>query len=848
MAKVTNLKIQLQSGTDNTYFASWSFKTTTSSTNSNGIKVGDLVSISSSATYYNGASIPSWVKSDKWYISQVSGDRAVLGKNQSGSNNIQSPVNTKYLSKGSSSSSSVASNTLDHYEVKWQYDTGNNVWFEGSSSTTNYLNTTYNPPDNALNIRVWVKPVSKTYTDNNKEKSYWTGEYTTCKLQLAGTAPETPPTPSVEIENYKITATVEGIQDARTDKILFLIYNAKGRAVKSSGQVTVINQRATYSCNVDVGQYQVRCRAVNIYSKSKIYSPYSDFSGVLTTAPASPKKFTSIKAASETEVQLDWADVSGATSYEIEYTTKQRYFDSSSEVSSTTIDAKVASHAEITGLSSGEQYFFRIRAANDQGVSAWSTISSVIVGKKPAAPTTWSSSTTVIAGTDLNLYWVHNSEDGSSQTYAQLEIYINGVKESHTVKNSTDEDEKDKTSVYSIDTSSYAEGTKIEWRVRTRGILAQYGDWSIQRTIDIYGVPTLQLSVTDSTDEDVTDTLTSFPFYISALAGPQTQSPIGYHVSIIANESYEDVDNVGNIQTISEGSEVYSKYYDTSNNPLELELTAGSVNLENGISYTIICTASMDSGLTATESFEFTVEWTDETYIVDARISIDDDTLVAYIAPYCTDEEGVFADNVLMSVYRREYDGNFTEISSNIDNSLNATVTDPHPALDYARYRIVAKDTTTGSITYYDVPGQPIGEKSVVIQWDETWTWYDVENEDEMVEPPWAGSMLKLPYNIDISDSNSKDVSLVSYIGRKHPVSYYGTQLGVTSTWNVEIEKSDTETLYALRRLAIWTGDVYVREPSGSGYWANISVSFNQKHCEVTIPVTLNITRVEGGM
>ena len=62
------------------------------------------------------------------------------------------------------------------------------------------------------------------------------------------------------------------------------------------------------------------------------------------------------------------------------------------------------------------------------------------------------------------------------------------------------------------------------------------------------------------------------------------------------------------------------------------------------------------------------------------------------------------------------------------------------------------------------------------------------------------------------------------------------------------IERNDTETIYALRRLAIWPGDVYVREPSGSGYWAKISVSFDQTHCELTIPVKLDITRVEGGV
>ena len=62
------------------------------------------------------------------------------------------------------------------------------------------------------------------------------------------------------------------------------------------------------------------------------------------------------------------------------------------------------------------------------------------------------------------------------------------------------------------------------------------------------------------------------------------------------------------------------------------------------------------------------------------------------------------------------------------------------------------------------------------------------------------------------------------------------------------IPKEDKETIYALRRLSIWSGDVYVREPSGMGYWANVEVTFNIKHSDVTVPITLNITRVEGGV
>ena len=57
-------------------------------------KVGDLVSINANAKYYNGGSIPSWVLQSKWYISSVSGDRAVLGKSEGGDKNIQSPIKT----------------------------------------------------------------------------------------------------------------------------------------------------------------------------------------------------------------------------------------------------------------------------------------------------------------------------------------------------------------------------------------------------------------------------------------------------------------------------------------------------------------------------------------------------------------------------------------------------------------------------------------------------------------------------------------------------------------------------------------------------------------------------------
>lgn len=793
------------------------------------------------------------------------------------------------------------SNT-DKYKVVWNYHTGDGVWFIGEEKEITAEQCTYNAPSNAEKVRFKVKAISKKHKVNKKEVSYWTADYTSWKTyDFDNNPPKMPPVPTVKIEKYTLTASLTNLDDINATEIEFQVIKDNSKTYKT-GVVKIKKWAASFSCTIEAGHsYTVRARS----KRNKSYSGYSDYSDGSKTIPSTPASIKSIKALSETSVQIEWEKVSNATKCEVQYTTKKMYFDSSSEVKSITVESKT--HAEVTGLESGQEYFFRVRAINDQGESGWSKIVSITIGKAPAAPTTWASTTTAIVGEKVILYWVHNSEDGSSQTTAELELIIGDTKETHTITNTTEESEKDKTSQYVLSTFTYTEGTTIKWKVRTAGITGVYGDWSTQRVIDIYAPPTLSLSITDKAGTSLT-ALESFPFYINGVTGPATQTPIGYHVTITSTETYSTVDEIGNVKMISAGDDVYSQFYDISEN-LALEISAHSVDLENGVTYKVTVIASMNSGLTVEESAEFEVAWTDEQYTPNAEIAIDEETLCAYIHPYCdyypmvyykvelstttgtyvkTNEiiteniegtsvddaytengdvvyygtlssgTGVYfcevesevselVDGITLSVYRREFDGSFVEIGTGILNASNTFVTDPHPALDLARYRIVAISDSTGAVSYADIPGVIVGETAVVIQWDEAWIEFDTTNEDEMEQPAWAGSMLKLPYNIDVSDSNESDVTLVEYIGRKRPVSYYGTQLGSTSSWKVDVAKEDKDTLYALRRLAVWMGDVYVREPSGSGYWAYIKVSFSQEHCNLVIPVTLDITRVDGG-
>ena len=84
------------------------------------VKVGDLVSIASNATYWDGSHIPDWVKKQNWYVfSRDTNGRIVINENETKTEAIRSPIAEKYLTvvKGCAPTPAPTP-TFKPYEVK----------------------------------------------------------------------------------------------------------------------------------------------------------------------------------------------------------------------------------------------------------------------------------------------------------------------------------------------------------------------------------------------------------------------------------------------------------------------------------------------------------------------------------------------------------------------------------------------------------------------------------------------------------------------------------------------------------------------------------------------------------
>lgn len=753
--------------------------------------------------------------------------------------------------------SSAKRKNIDSISIVWRYrvlnSKGKAIWLKGSSETVGKAASrsgAYTAPSESVAVKATVTPI---LTKNGKKKA--TAAARSKSRSFATNAPVKPNAPTVTVDGYSLTLSIQTSDQYADGAVFYLFRDNEPEPFWSSSKIDIsgagVAQQVT---TLDPGHsYYARVKLLN----DTVESEYSDAAAI--SEITIPGQVTGLTATplSQTQIQVSWDATSGAANtngYEIEYATDQKYFGGSNATVNTVSNTTAYINVEI-----GNVWYFRVRAKNSSNISgSWSDTVSAAAGSKPNPPTTWTLESSVFVGSSITLYWAHNSADGSKPTRSQIEYSINnGPAQTIEKTHSLGPDDKDYTfnHILQIASSTFSDGDVLRWRVRTMGIDAMgWSDYSALREIRIFAPASLSLSAPG--------TITVFPINIGITVTPSSQNIVSFYLAIRSRDSYDDADYMGEFQHVMAEQLIFSKNYTSLENSDTISLTPSDINLLNGQTYDIEAVVATSAGLIAEDTSEFTLDIIERDYYMDMGITVDPDSLSAALIPGCysevsEDEEGdeIFdlddiVDDVTLNVYRINFDGSFTTIAEGLINDGITVISDPHPALDNGKYRLVAVDNQTGSMYFDDIISEDLEVKGLVLQWDAKYSNYMVLDVGDEIEEAAIGDMaggttLKLPYNVKKNESSDLDTALVEYIGRSHPVSYYGTQKGQKSSYSTDVPKDDYETLELLRRLQVWPGDVYIRVQDGLGYWAKVEVSFDRDYDSLIMPISIDATRVD---
>lgn len=760
--------------------------------------------------------------------------------------------------------------TTDHFNIYWEYwNTTNGVWVlsNGSSSsvpTSSYetkdgvrwFQTTWSPSgaaETSTKLRIYVDPIPKSGSSWRHGGVYSTPITNPKWTNAHGEALEAP---DFDVDWYgdliRLNATSA---PSLVESVAY--YQSQDGGAFSALRTSAVNTPVSVT-PADGHYYKFAARWK---LDSKTLGTMSLPSDTYYGRPMAPTNLTAMVVSCDAEsgsVRLGWKD-SGTTGdrYLVEWSEDPSAWDNHAEVESSEEDGKPDASGNgwrtIGGLEPGKTYWFRVRRVESKATDSYRQSGyacvgtgtnvyqvSCVVGTVPAAPTLGQVPSAAVVDEPLTLSWTHNSEDGSAQTAYELQVNDGSWK---TVSTGTTSQMLTITPA----TQGFVDGSTLQWRVRTRGGLdtgsaSDWSPWSATGSVTVWAKPTATISVSSVIEQ--------LPVSIGVSAGSTAAGnrPTRFWLSVIADEPYETVGPDGSSAWVAEGDAVWSGEAVPGDDGCtvagwEVSLTVVDIRLVSGATYVVSGGCYTAQGLVSEATPATFVADIGQTAVsgCDADVTFDRDTMSATIRPRCTDgPDGTLLNGVTLSVWRLGDDN--VLIGEWMANDGKAVCLDTHPNFGACTYRVVATDTVTGAQGYSDVTID-IKSPGIVIQWDEGWG----EPTSDSDGVTFSGERLVLPYNVDVSEQWAKQSSLNQWAGRKDPVSRYGTQRGRTATWSCVVSRYEgLDQVNAVRALAAYMGDVYVREPYGSGYWAHVDVSsLGIIHGERAVQVSLNVTKVE---
>ncbi|MEX2235377.1 MAG: fibronectin type III domain-containing protein [Cyclobacteriaceae bacterium] len=272
----------------------------------------------------------------------------------------------------------------------------------------------------ASGVKTWNLALSKAYIGRQvNDSEYWNGSiddvriYNTAlsasQVQALVTQPPASPTQltatSASSSSINLTWT-----DASTNETGFQVERS---STSGSGFALINTTAADATSFTDTGLtsgtiYYYRIRAINSGGESAYTA---EANATPMALPASPTQLIATSASS-TSINLSWTDGStNETGFQVERS-------STSGSGFSLINTTTASATSFldTGLTSGTIYYYRIRAINSSGQSAYTAEANATTMAVPASPTALIASAT--SSSSINLTW---SDGSTNETAFQVE-------------------------------------------------------------------------------------------------------------------------------------------------------------------------------------------------------------------------------------------------------------------------------------------------------------------------------------------------------------------------------------------------------------------------------------------
>ena len=524
------------------------------------------------------------------------------------------------------------------------------------------------------------------------------------------------------------------------------------------------------------------------------------------------------------QVSFDWS-WQDARAAEISWSTHADAWQSTDEPDTYTIDNTNSSVWNISGLEVGQTWYVRVRLVGgtegNPTYGGYSDTVSIDLASEPITPVLTLSSGVITDGGTVTASWVYVSTDTTLQAYAEVAEY-DGT--DYTVIASTETAQN-----VTINASEVGWSTGEEHALAVRVVSASGRETGWSEPVSVMVAEPLVCEITatsldtETEDNETVYYLTEMPLTVTvtgAGTGGTTTVAIerlsAYHVT-----RPDEVDLYG-----FEG-ETVALMSQMGEAQMTINLADLIGRLDDGAPYRLTATVSDGLGQSSEASVDFWVAWDHQAIIPNGTVTIDTDHLAAMLVPVAPTGtvQGDACDIYRLSVDRPQL--------IYADAAFGQTYVDPYPTLGaYGGYRFVFKSKEGDYIN-----------ASNEMAWKDIWT--DIDHDANIID--FGTGRVELEYNVDVSNSWSKDFKETKYLGGSIQGDWNPAVSRTSSVGAVAIVAQDHETIEAVRRLAVYPGLCHIRTKEGSSYPADVQVSesYAVSNGHRIADFSLKITRVD---